>query len=332
MGGGLGHLNRTLCLARLVAKEARVTVLTNCSYASFVAESSFFQSEFAACRPDLKDPVGVEIVEINAKEKEQFAAHVQSKLLGGEFDYLVVDTFPRGIVGELAELLPQLTVARKILVARDLNPDYVERYALRQFVPQHYDLVLNPGENQGPLVDLAVATGPWFVKDLEVMASFDVAALRQFLALPPGAKFLLVVSSGQDNRLFEELALAVQEKFPSVAVRLLSMVPPRILEERLWVKYWPGIDLVACADVVVSSAGYNISAECAALDVPLIALPQKRLYDRQLMRIGASADVSAAYDISGALWAVERQLAAQPFRSLEFVNGARAALGLIHEL
>jgi predicted glycosyltransferase len=331
MGGGLGHLNRTLCLARLVARHARVTVLTNCSYAAFVAGSSYFQSEFAVCLPDLKDPVGVEIVEINAKEKEEFSASVQGKLLGEEFDYLVVDTFPRGILGELAALLPQLTAGKKIFVARDLNPDYVERYALRQFVPQHYDLVLNPGENHGPLCDLAVATAPWLIKEVEAFGGAHMAAFKDLMAVDSASKLLLVVSSGQDNRVFEELALAARAKFPGIAVRFLSMVPPQILDQAMWVRHWPGIDLVACSVVVVSSAGYNIAAECTALDVPLIALPQERLYDRQHSRIAASA-VSAVYDIAGALWAVERQLAAQPLRFREFFNGSRAALKLLGEL
>jgi hypothetical protein len=314
-----------------VAGEAPVTVLTNCSYASFVAGSSYFQSEFAACRPDSNDPVGVEIVEIKAKEPQEFSAQVRHKLLGEEFDYLVVDTFPRGIIGELVALLPQLTDGKKIFVARDLNPDYVERYALRQFVPQHYDLVLNPGENHGPLGDLAVATAPWLIKDSEAFGSAHMAAFKDLLAVDSASKLLLVVSSGQDNRIFEDLALAARAKFPGLAVRFLSMVPPQILDQAMWVRHWPGIDLVACSGVVVSSAGYNIAAESTALGVPLIALPQERLYDRQHSRIAASA-VSAAYDIAGALWAVERQLASRPLPGREFLNGASAALELLREL
>jgi hypothetical protein len=45
------------------------------------------------------------------------------------------------------------------------------------------------------------------------------------------------------------------------------------------VAYYPAMDLLAQADLVISGGGYNTVHECLALNVPLVAIPWPRLYD-----------------------------------------------------
>ena len=85
-------------------------------------------------------------------------------------DVLVVDVFPRGLAGELAPLLGSLR-CHKILVHRDLNPEYVERYDLSQFVDA-YNLILVPGE-EAPFQTAphAAITAPWLMRDADELLS-----------------------------------------------------------------------------------------------------------------------------------------------------------------
>src|ERR1700753_818341 len=96
MGGGWGHLTRALALARVAPVAVRIA--SNSPYVRLIPDQSLFAplAALANC--------GV----------------------------LIVDTFPRGIVGELAPCLSQ-TQAKKIFIARDIDPEYVQSFALHEF-------------------------------------------------------------------------------------------------------------------------------------------------------------------------------------------------------
>jgi len=86
-----------------------------------------------------------------------------------ETDYqcLIVDTFPRGLGGELAAILPELKTSLRVLIHRDINPEYVKVKNLHQFVADCFDLVLVPGEGvEVPLANLPCVqhTNPWLIR------------------------------------------------------------------------------------------------------------------------------------------------------------------------
>jgi hypothetical protein len=228
MGGGWGHVSRSACLARELAPWP-AKIFTNSPYAGSLREV-----EFSAT---LKD-AGV----------------------------LVVDTFPRGLGGELKDWMGS-SRALKVLVHRDLNPAYVEWAGLREFVSRHYDVVFCPGE-EGPLSDLpqAVKTEAW---------------VRE--PVPCGDAEVVVCAGGNT----EELAwygavtslLARQTRVRCIAAEL-----PLGCREDLWLRYWPAVDWMANARVVVGGAGYNTVHEARACGVPLIAKAWPRKYDRQEWR------------------------------------------------
>jgi predicted glycosyltransferase len=127
----------------------------------------------------------------------------------------------------------------------------------------------------------------------------------------------LVLASG--NR--EELAW-----YESVAA---SIPGSRLVQNE-----WPAMDLLPSADVVVGGAGYNTVHECAACQVPLVARPWPRLYDRQGLRaelVSRRARIALVETVEGACAAVAgflRQSVAPP-QSFTFDNGADQAAGIL---
>lgn len=335
LGGGLGHVTRALALARIAARKCPVTVLTNSEHVPFIMASEGWRKE--ACQLDLT------VVQLRAADTTEGMRHEVDTffLERSDVECLVVDTFPRGLVGDLVNILPRLQ-ATKVLIARDLNPDYVERFAVTDFVESNFDMLLNPGE--GARTTLPVLCGnycyetePWLIR-----SKHELAVLRHQMrcdlgvldAESAGDQILLVVcasGNARDLAYFGSLTERVARKFPELVVRCLSPLLPSTCPPSLWISYWPGIEVIAAADVVLGAAGYNTLNECIAIGVPLICVPRRRLYDRQGLRASRATKVAATSD--AALYALERLLETQAFSaraSLSFENGAVEAFKQIH--
>ena len=254
LGGGWGHVTRAAALSRAIGPAARVRILANSPYLQIVQAAR--SAHTAGETPEL---------EIEAVTTREEAA---SRISEEKPDVLVVDTFPRGLGGELAELLPSLR-ALKVLIHRDLRPEYVSWADLRAFVAARYDCVLCPGE-RGPLADLAQAfvTAPWLV--------------RAPVTVKPGVDVVVCAGGNAEEMPWygEVAALLARD----VSVRCLAPELPPGCPPELWIRYWPSIDWIASAGAVVGGAGYNTVNECLALSVPLIARPWPRKYDRQRLR------------------------------------------------
>jgi predicted glycosyltransferase len=229
---------------------------------------------------------------------------------------LVVDTFPRGIGGELAAALETIE-ARKVLVQRDLNPRYVEAAGLEAFVASHYDLVLD------------CEAEPWLVRSADQLP--DRETVERILRLDRGASCALVCASGKQDELewYGAVAAALQER---TLVRVVAAERPAGCAEGSWVRYWPAIDLMRCAAVVVGGAGYNTIQECLAWDVPLVARPWPRKYDRQEVRAESAAARGRVTIVRTAEQAARSALELMQYgapRLPRFTNGAAEAVRLI---
>jgi hypothetical protein len=241
---------------------------------------------------------------------------VESLIAQEELDVLVVDTFPRGLGGELAHLLPSLR-ASKILIHRDLNPEYVAWANLRPFVSDHYDGILCPGE-RGPLAELALArfTPPWLVRaPIEVRPGVDV----------------VVCAGGNAAEMpwYGEVAALLSR---DVDLHCLAPeLPPGSPRER-WIRSWPCIDWIASARAVIGGAGYNTVNECLAVSVPLIARPWPRKYDRQRLRAERCPNVTIVETPHEAARAALDTLARPRNMAPAFRNGANDAAEWIHSL
>jgi hypothetical protein len=240
---------------------------------------------------------------------------------------LIVDTFPRGLGGELAGVLPSLAPC-KVLVHRDLDPRYVAEAGLHALVESAYDLILIPGEAEGrAFADLpaAVVTAPWLIRSPSELPPRQTGA-------PP---CIMVCASGRDEELAWYGAVVARLLVISkAAVRCVAASCPPGCPRECWIAHWPAVDLYAQADVVVGGAGYNTIHECLAHGIPLIARPWPRTYDRQWLRAQQAAQRGSVTIVEhpeeAALAAIRQLDAARPRRPpIEFRNGADEAVGLI---
>jgi predicted glycosyltransferase len=311
LGGGWGHLTRAASLARVARERHRIRIITNSPYATRVARA-MPELNLIVLDPSLE----------TAKARVRAVQEIEASECG----CLIVDTFPRGLGGELAKLLGSLK-AKKVLIQRDLNPRYVVEAALRDFVQSTYDLVLIPGEGEtGVLSNLpaAVITKPWLIRDPQPHREHN------------GKGRILVCASGEIAELpwYGAVVSSLLSHSPAVDVRCVAPTCPSGCPHENWVEHWPAADLYPEADVVIGCAGYNTIHECAAYQIPLIARPWPRKYDRQWLRARRAAKrgtVTIVEKPQDAADAAIRQLEQLPPRTLpiDFQNGVAEATYLI---
>lgn len=266
LGGGMGHLTRAVALGRAARRQGHhVELVTNSAFAPLLT---------------LENHLGEGCIHrLEARlDKHAVRDALEGLLSRVRPEVLVVDTFPRGLGGELAPLLPGLK-ARKVLVHRDLHPDYVERFELERFL-EPFERLLVPGE-PAPFAHhpRALWTRPWLVLDAEEL--LDVPSAHRALGVSGQAdRVVAVLACGRDEEAREYTALArvLQEELGSrVHVQLLTPgVPPAV---------WPALEVMRGIDVLVGAGGYNTVQEARATGTPLVALAWPRLYDRQTLRL-----------------------------------------------
>ncbi len=245
---------------------------------------------------------------------------------------LIVDTFPRGLGGELVGVLESFA-GTKVLVHRDLNPSYVAENNLRDFVNNSYDLILIPGESEGHAfakLQKAVVTDPWLIRNADELPSPRRA--RQLLKIESDRQpCILVCASGtiQELSWFDAVISELLARNPTAAIRCVAPTRPPNCPIEYWIKYWPAADLLPATDVVIGGAGYNTVHECLACNVPLVARPWPRLYDRQWLR-AKRAGVTIVDRPDEAASAAIHQLKIKSARSaFIFPNGAIVARRLV---
>jgi predicted glycosyltransferase len=322
LGGGWGHLNRALALARILGKRSQVKIIVNSPYAALIP--SIQGCELYQISPDIG---------VMATCKE-----VKNVLLATSYNCLVIDTFPRGLGGELAEILPQLKQIPRVLIHRDINPRYIALKNLHSFVTDNFNLVIVPGEgNTPPLANLPQVkhTKPWLIRSADELPSINTA--RSHLRLKPQENYLktvIVYAAGKraELALYGKLTQILALSIPNIAVRCLAAECPKNCPPNLWIFHYPGIECLVAADVVVGSGGYNTVYECAALRIPLIAFAMPRRYDRQEVRL-SNLNVQKVKTIEEATFAVCYYLNINNCdRQPNFINGAVEAADLIEQV
>ena len=331
LGSGWGHLNRAIALARFA--PCPVEILVNSPYTSTVQGL-------------LQEPhIQLQALPSNSSAQSTGNA-VQQWLEQAAFTRLIVDTFPRGLVGDLVNILQTVDVPR-CWVHRDLKPDYIAAKGITKFVQQHYEQIFVPGEAAAPLQHVANAcrTAPWLLRDGAELLAVRNAVRNQF-QLDGSRPVLMVCATGQPDelRLFSDVARQLTQAFPACAVYILAdQCPPDDRVER-WIAHWPGMEVLQLADVVVGGAGYHTVYECAALAVPLVSLPLRRTYDRQARRAaGLSIPVKNPTECVAAVGWVLDQVSAggtgsyprshpQFVPQLNYLNGVHEAVQRISQL
>ena len=334
LGGGWGHLMRSLALGRMAAIARPIIVVCNSPY---IADILIYAADDEA----LPIVLGCYIYTIPATaSSEQKANRILEAIATQDYECLIVDTFPKGLGGELADILPQMQGITKILVHRDISPDYVRAKNLEPFATENFDLILVPGEtDEIPLAHLPQVkhTSPWLVRSWDELPTRSAA--RQLLGLDPAEskKIVLVLAAGRAEELwfYGQLIQAIAGSLDVVA-RCLSAERPPDCPPELWSFHWPGIECLPGVDVAVGGAGYNTFYECLAVGIPLVAFAFPRQYDRQeirvrrLLRQQRSSQVRLVDTLEGAVEAVSELLLLPQTRG-SAVNGAKMAVRAIEQ-
>lgn len=279
LGGGWGHLNRCLSLAQLLIVKAQVKIIINSPYFPYINNYLNQTNQINQIKYFFLDSQ----TEINLITQE-----IKEIILKIDYNCLIVDTFPRGLGGELTEILPHLKV-KKILIHRDLNPRYIKLKNIEEFVKNNYDLILIPEEgNNLPFANFphSYFTPPWLIKNSDQLIPKNQAYSFLNINQLPDRKVIIIIASGQIEELeiYGEIANYFEQN-SNYIIRLISAIKPQNCPPEICYSYYPAIDLLTIADLVIGGGGYNTISEVMALKIPLIVLPQPRLYDRQLMRI-----------------------------------------------
>ncbi len=325
LGGGLGHVTRGLALARklLPLIGGQAVLLTNSPFAAAV------KAEVARCE-------GLSLRTISSEaQKPEVAALVRNYFEETQPALVFVDTFPRGIGGELAEIFPALASdVKKMLIARNLPRDYVESFGLFPFAEHQYGLVLIPGETSvWEEFPGSVRVPPILIRDREEILSPVAAA--DFLRLSPGEKCILFVGSGTLAELKSqgEMIARLAENWPAdrPPLRWAGVDFPNGTPGEWIVSHYPAGELFSAVHALVGSAGYNLVHEAELAQVPLFCLPQPRTYDDQFARAKSSAvvvPITNTDDLRAALVASP----SLPCNVTHFENGAAQAAALIASL
>lgn len=329
LGGGMGHFTRACGLARMAARRGhRVTVMTNSAFAPDVPlEEVLGPGAFVhRIHPDLS--------------KSAVRETVECVLDGVRPEVLVVDTFPRGLVGELAPMLPSLRMA-KVLVHRDLNPTYVAKFNIAEAV-EDFDLLLVPGED-APFAEhpRAVRTAPWLLLEQEEWLSRARARERLGITAEDMRPLVAVMGSGNELEVREagDIAARLQSELGErAAVRWLAPPGPwfatKAKASRNTVRgaprplcVWPALAVMQGVDVLVGAGGYNTVQEARVTGTPLVALARARRYDRQAVRL--RPEELARTDAELVERAVARVGPRPEQTASGYTSGARDAVALI---
>ncbi len=285
-GGGLGHLTRAIAILRQWNQHTgRPSLLVTYSpYASLASREGIAVRQVSGPDPHL-----LKRVFRNAAPR-----------------LVVVDTFPRGIVGEIAEIVPGLECPA-VLVQRFLNPFYLRQFNVAAFVGQYYRLV----------VRIADSLLPQTISQRTV--DVPPVTVREEGELPRGlarSGWLFVDwGEGQGSGIYLEVA---QEVARRRGKELRVLRPGEI---------YPAVELMGKAELVIGGGGYNLFHEAALIGAPAIFVPGRRMYDDQFGRTTGAAQARSPQ-------ALRLLLEAEPPAPLppHSGGGATAAVGVIQAL
>ncbi|HEY6548950.1 MAG TPA: hypothetical protein VI589_13635 [Vicinamibacteria bacterium] len=197
-------------------------------------------------------------------------------------DLLIVDVFPRGLLGELEGLRSRARASW--LVTRIVKPAYYRHPPVREALATFERVIWT----EDPPAGLLTAQGPGSLES-------RLAPLLLAPALPPRAEARARLGLGASERVILALGAGPhdgQVRLHRLLVRLSAELAARLMfvsdelpDEPSVVRAFPAAPLLPAADVVVSAGGYHSFHELRAAAVPAVFLPQQRRYDDQHLRV-----------------------------------------------
>gem|GEM_PF-838366 len=327
MGSGLGHLTRTHSLVRKLKTlfKGELAVLTNSSYSQLFDFS----------------PFRLKCIDTSCAGGPSVKETVESFVKDFKPDILVVDTFPRGLAGELVHFLPELS-AKKVLIERFLKEDYIRRFSVSDFIENNFDYVISvePVKQHDPEKVPTSLACPVLQRDCDELPSRESARGQIGLA-------------GQ-NRLILCVIERMQRKDASLYTllcKVFSLIKPRGFELRfasinkaaeeeddedrrrnpLFISHFPLVELLPAVDILIGPSGYNLYHESKSLSIASLYLPQKMMYDDQIRR-AAGEGISSPDALLERLSALIDKVRNAKEKKIDYVNEASRAASLIVDL
>jgi hypothetical protein len=279
LGGGLGHATRALAVARQMANRLGGQHHLHIS-------TPFAPSLLHAIH--LEPGLSVSAFPFSVS-RDSLPEEILTFVREWCPDLFVVDTFPRGLVGELVGVFSVWSGCPRVLISRGLPPDYVEQYRLGEFVRRHYDLILAPGE-PSPFGDHPghEMLPPFLIRDEEELLSREAA----LAVLGADCPVVLVVGTGTDGECqdWDRLAAALAAGWPATAPPLRLALPPALPIVRApgglpLVQHFPLLECLRGVRLLIGSAGYNLVHEARATGVAGLFVARGRRYDDQVSRL-----------------------------------------------
>ncbi len=256
MGGGLGHLTRSLAILReLPPLAGHVRLMASSNLASLVL-------------PHAQCPVDIVAGDI-ISSKGSYLKFLDEYLKQHGIELIVLDTFPFGIVGEwlhIGENIPRLLIARYLKWEA-----YLKRVKNTTGPIPQYTLILEPPA-KGCLCalkkysQLTWLDGPIMLRTLERSQSSI-----------PDKKDCLVIHSG--NKAERQVLISLAKQGFGKNVTLDCIFPER--------EIYPAEPLIPHYKKIVSAAGYNMSAVASQSPPERTHLlhPFTRRFDDQFLRL-----------------------------------------------
>ncbi|HEY9721632.1 MAG TPA: hypothetical protein V6D47_06440 [Oscillatoriaceae cyanobacterium] len=297
LGGGLGHLNRSLAIIRQLRREAphlEPLVITN---------SPFCHLALSAGVPVLRLPSHFEQELLAQPELSQQLTLAALDVLS-PIDVLIVDAYPEQLVPRLLQFI-QRGRFLKVFVHRDERADLDDRLEAFHLIFHPYPAGASPERYQ--------ACGYIVSRQQQDVLTRPQARLRLGLAPEGEEPVILAFHAGSPA---ETMALFRQVRGASERLGLghsLRLSTPQILPgvEYFYphlVSLYPIMDVLEAADLVLCAGGYNAFAEVGSLGNRTLFRPLERAFDRQRGRTlgwptfeAATSDVALAELMQAAL-------------------------------
>ena len=218
---------------------------------------------------------------------------------------LLVDTFPRGVLGELLEL-----PCPAWLMARNVPCRYYLADEIRVAIESRFERLVwceGPPEWADRLHLSQSVVNPVLIRRPEECLPRREA--RERLMAATDRKLVLVLASGPAPRQVELVRLMARLRVV-LRSRLYRSFDVVVLSDELGAfaaagvrvgAAVPAMEVLRAADVVVSAGGYHATWEARAVGVPAVWLPQSRLLDDQLERCRCGRVASCPEELCDAL-------------------------------
>jgi len=262
MGGGWGHLYRV----RTFINQFSITDFRILSNNPLVMK--LFSPE--------------EIVYVQGETLNEVASQVQLLIKSLLFDELYIDTFPKGLFGELNNIAN----TKIIYVARRLR--WINYRELMDGADVRFDQTycVEPLEKEHEEFIIAYSVNTSFVELSYPSPNPECIPLK---LIPIGKPIWLVVHSGEkaevDSLLHYAMDIArIENKSPSFVV----LSDQLIAEEDVICYTWlPASDWFPLADRIFTGGGFNVIKQITPFRQKVTAIPFPRKYDDQAWRIAS---------------------------------------------